>query len=638
MDKLLLGMFMALTVMMVTPVFAQEDDSEPPSYKRACFEQELPLSHHLTAGVVGMWCLSNQGFWLETKDPVPEDAVLTVHVPYTVLPIITKDNFFEYSIFLEGQEFLTIDNSVTHQYYLYQTLEFNLFEGTNYLSVDYGYPVDVPSTEHDRNLKISFLEIEGSIPTRGINLDDVVIDDVEDDDQFSRDDVFDDGTVMGDEIFDDETFDDMMFDDDFGDADFRTDEERTDELIDDITMMDDAKAENSETDDAMVDDTMVDDAMVDDAMVDDAMVDDAMVDDAMVDDAMVDDTMVDDTMVDEMMNGENMDGTMETVKPDAIMAKTDMDILGTMSSWEFCGADSVKLDHTLTSGTLSEICSVRLATSFELTATMDGVKEGDVFTMDVPYGLMPLVSTENVEDYAKFINLNFVLGETIEHNLTHQYLDYQTFEFTLKEDTHQVKILYALLPGSDGPDHEYNMANSLREIESDDGQASMTFMEEELESMRDGTMGDEMNMMGDVEKPKVSSGDIEWAKGTPQEELLQLMGEPKEGSMMGLISITQDTLAESGPIECTDGEVMLANESKSKSLCVDPISVNELIGLGYGYIDVFIKDCDATQVPLAYPAIAPNSERTKTICVFPESLATLMERGFEPIGEFIEPE
>ena len=568
--------------MVIPQAFAQEDISEPPLSQNACDDgKEIPLSHNISVGTVDRWCISNQGWiWLEISD-ISKATVLTIDVPYDVLPVVTNDNLFDYNIFVSTISHpLLIKELVIAQYCDYQTLEFNLSPESlsTRINIDYPYSPEGPKVDHEHNLTVSVLDLEHCIKNTMPSRDDAMEDDTMEDDTImgdamsSKDDVMDDGTVMGDKIFDDAMEDEMM-----GDT---------------------------------MDDTMTDDTMEDEMMGD-----------------TMDDTMTDDTMDDTMMKD---DGVLKTASLDDVISGTAMDVLGTKDSWDFCGADALPLNYTLSSGTLLEFCSVRLVSSFEFSADMEWVEDNTLFTVDIPYGILPLVTSENKGDFAIFINEHYVIGGLVDDLLTHQYLDYQTFEFNLENDTQQVKLLFAIHSGTDGLDHELNMQNALLGIESNDGQSSMTFMEEELESMRDETMDDAM--MDDMKKPEVTSSDIEWAKGTPQEELLRLMGEPTHNSMMGLISITQGTFIQIEQRGCESDMVMLANSAKNKSLCVDPASVNGLIDLGYGYIDVFIKECDSTQVPLV------NSERTKTICVLPESLVTLIERGFEPIGEFIEPE
>ena len=124
-------------------------------------------------------------------------------------------------------------------------------------------------------------------------------------------------------------------------------------------------------------------------------------------------------------------------------------------------------NYTITFGEVKRICSNYDET---VLVEMRGVMSNATLTVDVPYSDMTLMTNEN------YLNFYFLIdaeedSEILNHlKVTHQYTDYQTFNFDLLPSNNFVEIIYpySMTPGNDktdGTDHDYNLTIPILKIE-----------------------------------------------------------------------------------------------------------------------------------------------------------------------------
>ena len=124
-------------------------------------------------------------------------------------------------------------------------------------------------------------------------------------------------------------------------------------------------------------------------------------------------------------------------------------------------------NYTITFGEVKRICS-----NYDETVLVEfgGVWVNATLTVDVPYSDVTLMTNEN------YLNFFFLIDRAEESErlnplkVTHQYMDYQTFEFDLLPFNNFIEIIYphSMMSGgdrADGRDHDYNLTIPILEIE-----------------------------------------------------------------------------------------------------------------------------------------------------------------------------
>ncbi len=142
-------------------------------YDTRCLGREIMLNYTLGSGEIKRFCNFNiSEFLIETQN-VTSDTVFTIDVPYTVLPLVTKENTQNFFILLDGWElYQNIDDLVTHQYSNYQTFEFNLSANAQYSRFEIASPISGDTAfDHDYNLTIPLLEFEDQKTISKINVE-----------------------------------------------------------------------------------------------------------------------------------------------------------------------------------------------------------------------------------------------------------------------------------------------------------------------------------------------------------------------------------------------------------------------------------------------------------------------------------
>ncbi len=135
-------------------------------YDEYCSGAEIMLNHTLDHGTVKRFCSPyHAGFLIHTQN-IDADAIFTIDVPYTVLPLATNENIQKFRLKLDDTSIPQNEtgNLITHQYLEYQTLEFNMPKSTSYSYLKFAAMFTIEAKDdgidHEYNLTIPLLEIE----------------------------------------------------------------------------------------------------------------------------------------------------------------------------------------------------------------------------------------------------------------------------------------------------------------------------------------------------------------------------------------------------------------------------------------------------------------------------------------------